>query len=209
MDAQTQADAQAVSVELGGLALALHQAGAYMYPLRMPPATYLRYYRERRQALHKDYKSRDHASVTVTFDLALEQVQAIPTYGPAAVALARLCAFLAPDAIPDEVFLAAPDALPAPLAAFARSEPDFAAVCEAVTRYALLRRVADPPGLSMHRLAQETARDGLDAEAQKAAAEQITQAVNRAFPFPDFAAWTPCERLLPHAFVCARHITGV
>ena len=203
---QILADAQAVSAELGGLALALHQAGAYMYAHTTLPTMYLHYYRQRRQELHRDYRNTDHASVTVTFDLALEQVKAIPTYGPAAVELAESCAFLAPDTIPDPLFLTSPDVLPSPLADFARDEIDFSDVCEAVTRYALLRRTSDPLGLWMHRLAQEVARDGLSPDERKAMAEHTVQAMNRAFPFPEFSAWSRCERLLPHAFVCARHI---
>ena len=203
VDAQTQADARAVSAELGGLALALDQAGAYMHERTLTPAIYLDYYRKRRQKLHKDYKSRDHASVSVTFDLALEQVQNIPTYGPAAVELAQLCAFLAPDAIPDEVFLTDPNVLPNALKAFAQDEIAFTDVCEAATRYALLRRA---PTLTMHCLAQEVVRESLSNDERKAMAERAMQAITETFPVPGFPNRSLCERLLSHSLACIHHI---
>jgi hypothetical protein len=44
-----------------------------------------------------------HSSVTVTFSLAFEQVA---QNSAAAADLIRLCAFLSPDAIPEEIFTA-------------------------------------------------------------------------------------------------------
>ena len=207
LDAQIQAETKAVSRELGGLALALDQAGAYMHERPMSPATYLNYYQKRRQSLHKTYRNPDdHASVSITFDLALEQVQQIPEYGPAAVELAQLCAFLAPDPIPDEVFLTNPDVLPDALAAHAKDEVAFTDVCEAATRYALLRRKADPPALTMHRLAQEVLRERLSYDERKAIVERAVLAVDAAFPVPDFPTWPLCARLLQHALIYINYV---
>ena len=198
--------AQEVSRELGGLPLALDQAGAYIETRLITPQQYLTFYRKRRQQLHADYTNPHHSSASITFFLALEQVHNIPERGTAAVQLAQCCAFLASEAVPDEVFLTNPSVLPDALSAYAQDEIAFADVCEAATRYALLRRETNPPGLSMHRLAQEVLHNRLNEDERKAMAEQTVQAVNAAFPDPEFPTWALCARLLPHAFACVLHI---
>ena len=166
-DGAIQADAKAVSATLGGLALALDQAGAYMQTRSITPAVYQSHYEQRRQKLHHNYANPDHRSVAVTFSLALEQVEQSGEFGPAAAELARMCAFLAPDPIPDAVFQAGASVLNEPLAALAANEIDYFDVCEAACRGGLLSRTTNPSGLWMHRLAQEVLRDTLNPEQQK------------------------------------------
>ena len=66
---------------------------------------YLDLYRAEGAALRRrrgDLGERDHASVTTTFSLAFAKIQAV---SPAAADLLRLCAFLAPDAIPELILV--------------------------------------------------------------------------------------------------------
>lgn len=81
-----------------GLPLALYQAGAYMASQQVTATEYLGLYRREGAGLRKmasgDVK---HASVTVTFKLAFERL------GERARDVMRLCAFLAPEAIPEEI----------------------------------------------------------------------------------------------------------
>ncbi len=37
-------------------------------------------------------------------------------------------------------------------------------------------------------------------------AERVVRAVEQSFPEVDYQTWTRCERLIPHALVCAAHI---
>jgi tetratricopeptide (TPR) repeat protein len=205
-DAPTQEQAKAVSMELGGLALALDQAGAYMQELGLSAGKYRDYYRKRRQSLHRQYGNPDHVSVSVTFDLALQQVRRLPELGEAAGQLAQVCAFLAADAIPDEIFTAGASALGEPLSGLAGEPLEWTEVCASACRYGLLRRESEPPSLGMHRLAQEVVRDSLSREERRTMAERVALTVNLAFPYPDFPNWPLCERLLPHALVCVQHI---
>lgn len=208
VDATTQVDAKAVSAELGGLALALDQAGAYMQDGPMPPNAYLQLYRTHRQTLHRDYDETDHQRVEVTFALALAQVQRMPEIGSAAAELVRMCAFLAPDSIPDEVFLDGKDELDPILAPFAVDAAAFHRVYTAACKYALLRRESDPNGLWMHRLAQEVVRDSLSEDARQAQRARVVLAVNAAFPNTEYPVWPLCELLLPHALLCETYLTN-
>src|SRR5262249_20296248 len=86
--------------ELGGLPLALDQAGAYIDNKGEELGHYLQLYQGRGVELLKERGelSRSHPkSVITTFSLAFDDVGLV---SPAAANLLRLCAFLAPDDIP-------------------------------------------------------------------------------------------------------------
>ena len=205
IDPTTQADALKVSADLGGLALALEAAGAYIQVRTISVAKYREYYAQRRQQLHKENSNPDHESVTVTFSLALEQIEKIPNTGKAAAELVRMCAFLAPDAIPNEIFLQGVQYLEPELARFANNEIDFSDVAATACRYSLIRQDEASSGLWMHRLAQEVICDSLSEEEQKTSRAQIVFTVNAAFPETEFEHWELCEQLLSHAMLCEHY----
>jgi len=91
-----------IAQELGGLPLALDQAGAYIEETHCSLADYLHLYRNQRAELLKARGGLvpDHpGSVATTWSLSFAQVQ---VRSAAAVDLLRVCAFLHPDAIPEE-----------------------------------------------------------------------------------------------------------
>src|SRR5258708_14025315 len=95
--------AKVITQELGGLPLALDQAGAYIEETQCGLAGYQRLYQVRRTELLRSRGGliADHPeSVATTWSLSFEQVE---QRNPAAPDLLRLCAFLAPDAIPEEL----------------------------------------------------------------------------------------------------------
>jgi NB-ARC domain len=92
-----------ISQELDGLPLAIDQAGAYVKETLCPLADYLLLYQKRRTGLLQDRGShaKDYpASVATTWSLSFEKVK---QSNPASAELLNLCAFLAPDAIPEEI----------------------------------------------------------------------------------------------------------
>src|SRR5260370_1350407 len=94
-----------ISEELGGLPLALDQAGAYIEETQCSLSDYLKRYCTRRTTMlnRRGNSSHDYpASVATTWSLSFEQVEMRST---AAANLLRLCAFLAPDAIPEEMII--------------------------------------------------------------------------------------------------------
>jgi len=94
-----------LSTALGGLPLALDQAGAYIEETKCGLAEYLRLYQAqyRKELLSRRGRfGNDHpASVVATFSLSFERVM---QQSQEAVELLRTCAFLAADAIPETFF---------------------------------------------------------------------------------------------------------
>ncbi|MBV9849169.1 MAG: toll/interleukin-1 receptor domain-containing protein [Armatimonadetes bacterium] len=189
-----------IAREVDGLPLALDQAGAFLEETQSSPAEYLDLYRKQETRLLAEYgeQERDHDSVSRTFSLAFTKMG----YGPAAD-LVRACAFLAPDAIPEEAFTGAGEEWGERLAAAASDGLVWRKTAGEACRYSLLSRDADAGTLSIHRLVQSVLRDTLTADERRAWAERAVRAVNRAFPAPEFVNWPQCERLLPHTLACA------
>jgi tetratricopeptide (TPR) repeat protein len=145
-----------IAEELGRLPLALEQAAAYLNKTKMPPAQYLALFRERTQDLigRGTVSGRgDNATIATLWDLSLSQLQ---DRQPAAVQLLDICAYLAPVAIPEDLFSHHPDPLPAPLDSACRDVLAFTDVVEAVVDYSLAKRT--PSGLVFHRLVQAAIR---------------------------------------------------
>ena len=98
---ELQTQALLLTKELGGLPLALDQAGAYLEATGMDLTTYHQIYQKQQLVLLAERRSlvQDHPeSVATTWALSFERVA---NRNPAAAELLRFCAFLAPDAIPE------------------------------------------------------------------------------------------------------------
>src|SRR5258708_7292009 len=96
--------AGAITQELGGLPLALDQAGAYIAETGCGLSDYFDLFKREQATLlqRRGTVPSDHPqSVVTTFSLAFEQAQ---QKNAAAIDLLKLCAYLAPDAIPLEIF---------------------------------------------------------------------------------------------------------
>src|SRR5262249_10303396 len=97
--------AKDIAGALDGLPLALDQAGAYIEETGCNLSNYLGLYQAGRIKLlsKRGFFDFDHpASVTDTFTYSLEKIKKI---SPPAVELLRFCAFLHPDAIPEELII--------------------------------------------------------------------------------------------------------
>jgi tetratricopeptide (TPR) repeat protein len=181
-----RAAARAISVEVGGLPLALDQAGAFMEEVRIAPAEYLKLYRAEGKKLRarRGEGSADHDSVAVTYTLAFEKL------GQRAMDIVCMCAFLAPDAIPEEILTGGKEA-----------GLEFQEAVGEAVKFSLIARDPAARTIDIHRLVQEVVKDGMDDAARRVWGERVISAVNDAFPVPEFRNWPQCERLLPHAKV--------
>jgi tetratricopeptide (TPR) repeat protein len=198
--------AREITEELGGLPLALDQAGAYVEEAQCGLARYLQLYRLRRTTLlqRRGGVVPDHPEpVATTWSLSFEKIE---QRNPAAADLLRLCAFLHFDAIPEEVVIQGAPHLGPRLSPLKEDPLLFDEIIAILGAYSLIRRESGPKTLSIHRLVQAVLRDTMDKRAAQQWANRTVQAVNHVFPDGDFDTWPRCERLLPHALACVRLI---
>ena len=117
---------------------------------------------------------------------------------PAAAELASLCAYLAPEPIPGDLFTGAASDLPGDLAARAADPLAWRQTLAHLARQSLAR--IDHRVLQMHRLTQAVLRDRLmpeQAAATRAQAEAILAAGNPGDP-PNPGTWPRWAQLMPH-----------
>jgi tetratricopeptide (TPR) repeat protein len=199
--------AAAVAEMLGDLPLALAQAVAYIEATGLPLAAYgarLKTHMEellRRGEVGPAYPATVATTWALAF-LALQETQ------PAAGDLLRLCAFVAPDAIPQALLRDDPSALPAPLGAVAAHDLSWDETLAALRRYPLIGVAGE--ALAVHRLVQAVTRDRLAPDARARWAGLAVARMATAFPAGKESPreprhWPTCARLLPHAAAALRH----
>ncbi len=199
--------AERIVREMEGLPLAIVQAGAYIEETGCSLEDYLQLYAthrkdllERRSDLVLDYLD----SVATTWSLSFRQIE---QQSPAAADLLRLCAFLAPDAIPEALLTRGAAELGAVLGATARDPYKLNEALEVLRRYSLVRRDAKAHTLTIHRLVQIVLKDSMDEGTQRAWAERAVRVVNATFPEVDRGAsvyqQSDLQDYLPHVQECA------
>jgi tetratricopeptide (TPR) repeat protein len=202
--------AQQLVEELDGLPLALDQAGAYIEDTGMSLSEYLQLYRRYHLALLQQQSSvaTDYPhTVASTWALSFQQVE---QQDAAAADLLRLCAYLHPDAIPEEIITEGAAELGPRLSSVASDLLLLNRVIQVLRRYSLVKRDPEAKVLNLHRLVQVVLKESLDELSQRAWAERSIRAVNRAFPEAEYAyvwEWERSERCLPHALLAAQWIT--
>jgi len=192
--------------EVGGLPLALDQAGAFMEETPSTPGQYLNLYREagaRLRAQRGELPSEHPESVTITFSLSFERVDSA---NPAAADLLRLCAFLDPQAVPEEILITGAPHLGRELEPVAGDPIKLAQTIRDAGRFSLLRREPGTNTLGIHRLVQEVLKDAMDDSTRYIWAGRAVLAVNSAFDNSGHLDSPRFERLIPHARTCAKLI---
>ena len=196
-------EAKEIAELLDGLPLALEQAGAYIEGTGCSLTDYLSSYRTRRVGLlswHKWVRTDHPEPVATTWSLSFEKVE---QQSPAAADLLRLCAFLEPSAIPEEILT---DGSPGLGPALDQAVSDPVGLDEAyreLRKFSLLRRDQQAKLLTVHRLVQAVLRENMDGEAQRQWAARAIGAVSRTFPDSEAVAlWPRAERCLPQAHAC-------
>ncbi len=194
--------------ELGGLPLALDQAGAYIEETQCRLTDYQSLYRTRRAKLleMRGGLVDDHPeSVATTWSLSFQKVE---QKNPAAAELLRFCAFLHPDAIPEELISTGAQHLGTSLQSVADDPIALNQAIAALNAYSLIRRDTANKTLALHPLVQAVLVDSMvDPLSRVQWAERSVRALNAAFPADIELTTRPrWERLLPHALVAAQLI---
>ena len=201
-----RAQAETLVVAMGGLPLALDQAGAYIEETGCGLSGYLELYRthqidllQRRSAGPSDHPE----PVAVTWRVAFLKVERT---NPAAADLLRFCAFLAPDAIPEAIITEGSTKLGPTLGPVASDAFALNTSLEVLRMYSLVRRNPDTKTLNIHRLVQAVLKESMDEQIQRQWAERAVCAVNAAFPEGQFEGWNRRQECLPHVLACAQVI---
>ncbi len=192
---------------LGGLPLALDQAGAYIEETGCSLADYVcRYKQQPIRLLDRRGGSRgDHPhSITATVQLAMKQVEREQR---AAADILRVCALLHAEAIPEELFVeSATSAYLGPELACLSADPiQFDTAIAALRKLSLVQRQAETRMLSLHRLVQVVLKEHLPEPAQRTWMMRVLRAISSLFPFDEETQvnyWQSGDQLLPHAMVC-------
>ena len=200
-------DADRLADQLGDLPLAVAQAAGFMAETGMPAAQYLDLLRTQAgklldQAAPGSSYPRSLAAAT---RLAADRLD---REDPAAAQLASVCAFLAPEPIPEDLFTSAPGELPGELAARAADPLAWRQTLAHLARQSLAR--IDQRGLVLHRLTQAILRDRLTAE-QAAATRECSEAILAAADPGDPAnpvTWPRWAQLMPHLLAADLAATG-
>jgi len=193
------ASARTLSDMLGGLPLALDQAGAYIEE-SVSLARYIQLYQNQKERLELlkrrgivvSHTSEHPESVVVTLSLSMQKAR---KQHPMARDILRFCAFLQPDAIPEELFQSD--------GGFQFDSTVFSESIAALQRYSLVRQQTQEQTISMHRLVQTVVSDRMDANLSKQWRVRVMRTLNATFPEGDFHEWAQCGRLLPHVVGCA------
>ncbi|MBV8694709.1 MAG: hypothetical protein JO183_04380 [Ktedonobacteraceae bacterium] len=168
--------------QLGGLPLALDQAGAYIEESASSLQEYALLYRQHRYELLKRRGglTTDHPEpVATTWSLAFAQVEQIDAV---AADIVRLCAFLDPDTIPEEIITEGVQASRSSLDAVTLDQLRVNQAIEVLLRFSLIQRNSETRTLTVHRLMQVAIQDTMDKEMQHMWSQRAVQAVYRAFP---------------------------
>lgn len=203
-------EAEELSRRLGGLPLALDQAGAY---LALPDTTideYLNEYeksgtngganlRDERAPGHNpqtdNEKYLEHESVRRTYKIALDWLR---LESADSVTLLNLCAFLAPDNIPEFLFTDDRNK-----EYFGKTY--FKSVRHAAVRLSLLEHDATEKTLSMHRVVQDVARDLIGEKEESMWIERVVDIIRVASDDEWHENWWEKQLLIPHWDFCTRH----
>jgi tetratricopeptide (TPR) repeat protein len=195
--------AQELAGELGGLALGLEQAGAYIAAERIGFARYLKLWREKRATVlgwfDKTLMSYDHDT-----GLAATWATSVDRLTPDARRLLERLAFLAPEPVPDSLLDVAAPGDP--------EDFDVRSALGNLFAYSLASRAAaeagkaSRDGFAVHRLVQDFARRAMTQERREAALREALGWVDAAFAGDpqDVRSWPVLDPLAPHALAVAK-----
>ena len=201
------ADADRLAAQLGDLPLAIAQAAGFMAETGTPAGQYLELLgTQAGQLLDQAAPGSDYPQSLAAATLLI--VGRLDAEDLAAAQLASLCAFLAAEPIPEDLFTSAPADLPAELAARAADPLAWRQTLAHLARQSLVR--IDQRGLQLNRLTRAFLRDRLT-PAQAAATRERTEAILADSDPRDPGnpvTWPRWTRLMPHLLAANLAATG-
>ncbi|HEX7734534.1 MAG TPA: tetratricopeptide repeat protein [Ktedonobacteraceae bacterium] len=198
--------ARTLAAQVECLPLALNLAGAYLAETGCGLPAYLGRLRGARVPRVSTGDVSDEKLSGVLQKVVRLTGEKVAKSGSLAAQIVSLCAFLAPDEIPENLLVTCFAVLQKQTRKLAISASKREAALNTLNAYALLERDCGIQFLSMTREIQAAWRALLPASEEKSWAEQAVRAIGSIFAALDIHDWEACQRLLPHAQVCAAHI---
>lgn len=176
---------------MGGLPLALEQAGAYIEDTGGSAGRYLELYEQyRARMIQEQYGALANYPLPVAAAWEISK-EAVKQEKLPATEFLQCCALLDPESIPEDIFLRGADALGPELAAGVGNRLTIDRVTAILRKYSLLNREvrgeSTIASFSMHRIIQEILLDDMDEPIQRLWAQRIVRAVARTTPFVEWA----------------------
>jgi tetratricopeptide (TPR) repeat protein len=198
---------------LGDLPLGLEQAAAYLKQTLIPVDEYLVQLRRNPDAMadkgRDGHRSSLEASLATLWTLSLTRLDELH---PDAAQLLAVCAYLAPEAIPLDLFAANAEQLPVPLRQVANDPGSLSHTIGALVDYSLAQRTADH--LVLHRLVQLAVRKHIATAARRTATHQrhpmyiaveLLQADLPGDVVRSPKSWPRWRQLMPHVLSIINH----
>jgi transcriptional regulator with XRE-family HTH domain len=188
--------------------LLLDQAGAYIEETGCNFSSYLQLYLDHRSQM----LARRGAASTPSFHSLLASwslvAQKIKQHNPAASELLCLCAFLAPDQLPEELLTEGAAYWPPALQQAIADQFTWDQLMQDLFAFSLVKRESKDRMLRLHSLIQDLAPSLMTLAEQRRWAECVVRAVHQLFPHdPENAAsWSLCQRYLEQVKACLQLI---
>jgi len=199
-----EAQARAVAVELGRLALALEQAGAYIDRYRLTFADYLAEWHERRGNVLEWFDERVMQypmSVAVTWRTSFDRIS------EPARRLLRITAWLAADPIPEFLLEAAGGPLAVEGGDQAEPAIDPREALADLEAHSLVMRADETASFVVHRLVQDVTRRGIQENDRQRYLKAALRWIDATFVGDpeDVRTWPVLSPIAPHALAAARY----
>lgn len=198
--------ARAIVTQLEGLPLALNLAGAYIAETGCGLPGYLGRLRAVRIASARaggNVEQNPPGPLQKVVHLASDKAAKV---GSVAAQILALCTFLAPDEIPVGLLTACFSTLQKQNRKLGGNTSKRNVALAVLEKYGLLEWDREAQILSLAREVQAVWRASLSPEEEKSWAEQAVRAIGSLYATLDINAWEACQRLQPHAQICAAHI---
>ena len=183
--------------ELGNLPLALTQASAYILKAGCSIQEYLQLFKSyQKELLTRGMEESDYPStVATTWQLAFDKIQSI---SPASIDLLKLCAFLAPDNIPLDLFRINYDELTDNIRNIFSIPLNFEDVIATLRDYSMIDRKGDT--ISLHRLVQFVMRERMIHEDKTVTLKMVLKLIAKTLKFDYYQSqdWDICRKYLEH-----------
>lgn len=194
--------AREISRLMGGLPLALDQAGAYIETMACDLPDYIdRYQAQPAPMLSlRENTGIDHPESVAT--MLSCTVSEVAQANIAALDLLRLCAFFAPVAIPEEIITGNGSELGLSLQSIVSNPPIFDAALVELRKHSLLSRNPEARTLTMHGLVQTILKESLDEDTRRLWAMRAIKAMSRTLLANPSVTKQQYQRYLPHVQAC-------